>query len=167
MDVDAKVAALRGGADDYLAKPVHPQELSARVRGLLGRFAAPSLSDAPHPGPRPRLLRRKRRRGHDDACYQHGHRAAREFNRSVALVDANLQLGDHRVFLDLGPDMRSIVDVANSPQSTSTCCNESSSATTAASSSSSARLTPDQAELVCADQHQLQQVIEVLRSVYD
>src|SRR5918996_727067 len=34
-DVGAKVAALRAGADEYLAVPVHPQELSARVRGLL------------------------------------------------------------------------------------------------------------------------------------
>ncbi len=33
-----------------------------------------------------------------------------EMKRSVALVDANLQFGDHRVFLDLGPDQRSIVD---------------------------------------------------------
>ena len=28
----------------------------------------------------------------------------KELNRTVALVDANLQFGDHRVFLDLGPD---------------------------------------------------------------
>ena len=28
----------------------------------------------------------------------------RELKRSVALVDANLQFGDHRVFLDLGPN---------------------------------------------------------------
>ena len=34
----------------------------------------------------------------------------KELNRSVALVDANLQFGDHRVFLDLGADQRSIVD---------------------------------------------------------
>ena len=39
----------------------------------------------------------------------------RELGRKVALVDGNLQFGDHRVFLDLGLDRRSIVDVVTAP----------------------------------------------------
>ena len=35
----------------------------------------------------------------------------RELGRKVCLVDGNLQFGDHRVFLDLGLDRKSIVDV--------------------------------------------------------
>src|SRR3989304_4579802 len=35
----------------------------------------------------------------------------REIGRKVVLVDGNLQFGDHRVFLDLGLDRKSIVDV--------------------------------------------------------
>src|SRR5688500_15172089 len=104
-DVDAKVAALRSGADDYLAKPVHPQELSARVRGLLTRFAR-----TPQPT-------RKQTFGRVHAYYgaKGGVGATtlaintaiafhRELKRTVALVDGNLQFGDHRVFLDMGPD---------------------------------------------------------------
>ena len=34
----------------------------------------------------------------------------RELKHSVALVDANFQFGDHRVFLDLGLNQRSIID---------------------------------------------------------
>jgi pilus assembly protein CpaE len=38
-----------------------------------------------------------------------------ELGRKVCLVDGNLQFGDHRVFLDLGLDRKSIVDVVSAP----------------------------------------------------
>src|SRR4029079_7430719 len=37
-------------------------------------------------------------------------------DRKVALVDAVLQFGDHRVFLDLGNDRKSVTDLMNAPQ---------------------------------------------------
>jgi pilus assembly protein CpaE len=37
----------------------------------------------------------------------------RELGRKVCLVDGNLQFGDHRVFLDLGLDRKSIVDIVH------------------------------------------------------
>ena len=39
----------------------------------------------------------------------------KELGRSVCLIDANLQFGDHRVFLDLGLDRASMVDLATAP----------------------------------------------------
>jgi len=36
----------------------------------------------------------------------------KELGRRVCLIDANLQFGDHRVFLDLGLDRMSVVDLA-------------------------------------------------------
>jgi pilus assembly protein CpaE len=39
----------------------------------------------------------------------------RELGRKVCLVDGNLQFGDHRVFLDLGLDKKSIVDIVTAP----------------------------------------------------
>ena len=35
--------------------------------------------------------------------------------KKVCLIDANLQFGDHRVFMDLGLDKMSVVDLATSP----------------------------------------------------
>ena len=35
--------------------------------------------------------------------------------KRVCLIDANLQFGDHRVFMDLGLDKMSVVDLATSP----------------------------------------------------
>jgi pilus assembly protein CpaE len=39
----------------------------------------------------------------------------KELGRKVCLMDANLQFGDHRVFLDLGLDRMSVVDLATAP----------------------------------------------------
>jgi len=39
----------------------------------------------------------------------------KELGRKVLLIDANLQFGDHRVFLDLGLDRMSVVDLAQAP----------------------------------------------------
>ena len=39
----------------------------------------------------------------------------KELGRRVCLIDANLQFGDHRVFLDLGFDRMSVVDLATAP----------------------------------------------------
>ena len=41
--------------------------------------------------------------------------ALQGLGRRVCLVDGNLQFGDHRVFLDLGLDRKSIVDVVSAP----------------------------------------------------
>src|SRR5437764_290724 len=38
-----------------------------------------------------------------------------EHDRKVVLVDAALQFGDHRVFLDLGNDRKSIIDAVSAP----------------------------------------------------
>lgn len=44
--VDDKVTGYEAGADDYLAKPVHPAELIAHIKALLGR-RAPQSGPAP------------------------------------------------------------------------------------------------------------------------
>ncbi|MEJ6005864.1 response regulator transcription factor [Paucibacter sp. AS339] len=45
-DID-QVLGLEGGADDYIAKPVAPRVLMARLKALLRRDPAPSAEDAP------------------------------------------------------------------------------------------------------------------------
>lgn len=44
---DDRVAGFEGGADDYLAKPFHPRELSLRIRGILRRAAPPPAQPLP------------------------------------------------------------------------------------------------------------------------
>ena len=115
-EVEQKVRGLRAGADDYLIKPFHPAELLARIKSLLARFA-----------PRDKLLARpplgrvfafypaKGGVGSTTIAINAAIALHRELGRKVCLVDANLQFGDHRVFLDLGLDRKSIVDVVSAP----------------------------------------------------
>ena len=115
-EVEQKVRGLRAGADDYLIKPFHPAELLARIKSLLARFAPRELLVG-----RPPLGRilafygAKGGVGTTTIAINAAIALHRELGRKVCLVDGNLQFGDHRVFLDLGLDRKSIVDVVTAP----------------------------------------------------
>ena len=93
--------------------------------------------------------------------------AQRDLKRSVCLVDANLQFGDHRVFLDLGPDSRSIVDAVSAGIVDLDMLRQAVVRHETGVELLLAPASPEQAELVSQQQHHLLKVVEMLRSVYD
>lgn len=171
-DTQSKINGLRSGADDYVVQPAHPQEVSARVRTLLVRFGTPERAAAP-PRSGPTL-------GHVFAWY--GAKGGvgtttlaintaislrRQTKRSVALVDANLQFGDHRVFLDLGTDKRSIVDVVTASEVDADMISNVVVQHESGVDLLLAPATPEAAEHVSAEQHHLLAVVEAMRAMYD
>jgi pilus assembly protein CpaE len=118
-DVGQRVKGLRAGADDDIVKPFHPAELMARIRALLARSG---LSTA-RTGPTQATLRRvivfygaKGGVGSTTLAINAAIALAAEHKRRVSLVDANLQFGDLRVFLDLTLDTASIVNAIAEPE---------------------------------------------------
>ncbi len=118
-DVGQRVKGLRAGADDDIVKPFHPAELMARIRALLARSG---LSTS-RTGPTQATLRRvivfygaKGGVGSTTLAINTAIALAAEHKRRVALVDANLQFGDLRVFLDLKLDTASIVNAISEPE---------------------------------------------------
>ncbi len=115
-EVEQKVRGLRAGADDYLIKPFHPAELLARIKSLLARFApAETLVGRPPLGRILVFYGAKGGVGTTTIAINTAIALHRELGRKAVLVDGNLQFGDHRVFLDLGLDRKSIVDVVTAP----------------------------------------------------
>jgi pilus assembly protein CpaE len=115
-EVEQKVRGLRAGADDYLIKPFHPAELLARIKSLLARFAPrETLLARPPMGRILAFYGAKGGVGTTTIAINAAIALHQELGRKVCLVDANLQFGDHRVFLDLGLDRKSIVDVVSAP----------------------------------------------------
>ena len=165
----AKIRGLRVGADDFLTKPIHPAEFVARTRSLLARF-----------GVRERPMPVRTTRGQVHAYY--GAKGGvgtttiaintaiamhRTFKKRVVLVDGNLQFGDHRVFLDLGPDLRSIVDVVTSGGIDSELMQSLVVHHDSGIDLLLAPASPEAAEHVSAERHDLAHVVETLRSMYD
>jgi len=118
-DVEQRVRGLRAGADDDIVKPFHPLELIARIRALLARSGVGAGATA---GGAQTTLGRlclfypaKGGVGTTTIAINTGIALARELNRRTLLVDANLQFGDLRVFLDLGLDTASIVNALTEP----------------------------------------------------
>ena len=117
-EVEQKVRGLRAGADDYLVKPFHQAELLARMRGLLSRFTASDGASRARP-PLGKMIAFYGAKGGVGATTISINTAIamhNQLDRKVALVDAVLQFGDHRVFLDLGNDRKSVTDLMTAPQ---------------------------------------------------
>ena len=168
-DVEQKVRGLRAGADDYQIKPFHPAELLARIKSLLARFAPHDLLVGKPPlGRVLAFYGAKGGVGTTTISINAAIALHREVGRArVCLVDGNLQFGDHRVFLDLGLDRKSIVDVV-----TATSIDQELLRSVVVKHDSGVDLllappSPETAELVNADQHHLSRIIEQLRQMYD
>lgn len=115
-EVEQKVRGLRAGADDYLVKPFHQAELLARMKSLLARFG--STDGALAKPPLGRMIAFYGAKGGVGATTVAINTAIAlhlEHDRKVVLVDCVLQFGDHRVFLDLGSDRKSIADAVSAP----------------------------------------------------
>jgi pilus assembly protein CpaE len=117
-EVEQKVRGLRAGADDYLIKPFHRAELLARMKSLLARFTPRAGGSQVGRPPLGRLLAFYGAKGGVGATTIAINAAIalhKELNRKVVLVDEVLQFGDHRVFLDLGLDRKSVYDLVSAP----------------------------------------------------
>jgi pilus assembly protein CpaE len=117
-EVEQRVKGLRAGADDDIVKPFHPLELMARIKALLARggpVVVKPTADAPTLGRLSVFYPAKGGVGTTTIAINTAIALNRELRRRTALMDANLQFGDLRVFLDLGLDTASIVNAVNEP----------------------------------------------------
>jgi pilus assembly protein CpaE len=165
-EIEQRVRGLRAGADDYLMKPFHQAELLARMKSLLARFAPrEGLVGRPPLGQVLAFYGAKGGVGTTTIAINAAIALHRDLGRKVALVDGNLQFGDHRVFLDLGLDRKSILDVVTA---SSVDVDLIKSVLVRHDSGVDLLLappSPEAAELV--SEHHLATILEQLRTVYD
>ena len=118
-DVEQRVRGLRAGADDDIVKPFHPMELIARIKALLARSGGPmARAKGAEPGTLGRLCcfyGAKGGVGTTTIAINTAIALANASKRRTALIDANLQFGDMRVFLDMGLDTASMVNAITEP----------------------------------------------------
>jgi pilus assembly protein CpaE len=167
-DSDARVRALRSGADDFQLKPFHAAELMARIRSLLARYAPRELMvGKPLLGQVQAYYGAKGGVGTTTIAINTGVALRRELERKVCIIDGNLQFGDHRVFLDLGPDKRSIADVVTASSIDADLLKSIVVQHDSGVDLLLAPPSPETAELVDPHQHHMAQIVETLRGLYD
>ncbi len=112
-DVEQRVRGLRAGADDDIVKPFHPLELIARIKALLARSEGGTprkTSDKATLGRLACFYGAKGGVGTTTIAINTAIALATRLKRKTALIDANLQFGDTRVFMDMGLDSSSMVN---------------------------------------------------------
>ena len=117
-DVEQRVRGLRAGADDDIVKPFHPLELIARIKALLSRAGGGQQRKTSEKSTLGRLAcfyGAKGGVGTTTIAINTAIALATRLKRRTALVDANLQFGDMRVFLDMGLDSASMVNAITEP----------------------------------------------------
>ena len=167
-DLQQRVLGLRAGADDDQGKPFHPAELLARIKGLLARYA-PKLQTA-GTSPLGRTYAFYGTRGGVGTTTLAINTAValhRELGRRVVLVDGNLQFGDHRVFLDLDLERKSIIDAASALTIDQDLLRSVVVRHESGIDVLLAPPSPEAAELISTDQRHLVRIIETLRAMYD
>ena len=165
-EVEQKVRGLRAGADDYLVKPFHQAELLARMRSLLARFGAVDGTMAKPPlGRMIAFYGAKGGVGATTVAINTAIALHAEHDRKVVLVDGVLQFGDHRVFLDLGPDRKSITDAVSAPTVDADLMKSVLVKHDSGIDLLLAPASPEEGDLIKEDR--LVEVLSLLRSMYD
>ncbi len=165
-EVEQKVRGLRAGADDYLVQPFHQAELLARMKSLLARFSASEGALAKPPlGRMIAFYGAKGGVGATTVAINTAIALHHDLDRKVVLVDGVLQFGDHRVFLDLGPDRKSIADAVSAPAIDADLMKSVLVKHDSGVDLLLAPSTPEQGDLVREDR--LVEVLGMLRSLYD
>jgi pilus assembly protein CpaE len=165
-EVEQKVRGLRAGADDYLVKPFHQAELLARMKSLLGRFStSEGTIGRPPLGKMIAFYGAKGGVGATTVAINAAIALHTEVDRKVVLVDGVLQFGDHRVFLDLGPDRKSVADAVSAPTVDADLLKSILVKHDSGIDLLLAPGTPEEGDLIREDK--LAEVIRLLRTMYD